>query len=98
VSEAVGIPNNGDLHVVERIHLQGPNVLQDELEITAPKVLASPWKTTRIFNRQRLRRDHIVEGVCLQGTLSEGTDADGNATFVKAPETPFGNPIVPPVK
>jgi len=35
-SEAVGLPNNGDMHVVERIHLVGPDILQDDLEITAP--------------------------------------------------------------
>ena len=39
ISEAVGIPNDGDMHIVERLHLAKPNVLHDDLEITAPKVL-----------------------------------------------------------
>ena len=67
VSVAVGVPNNGDMHITERIHLQDPNTLLDDLEITAPKVLTRPWKTTRIFLRRRGRKFDIVEGVCLQG-------------------------------
>jgi len=35
-SEAAGIPNDGDMHIVERIHLAKPNVLADEMAITAP--------------------------------------------------------------
>ncbi len=80
ISEAVGLPNNGDLHVVERIRLAGPNTLDDDLEITAPHVLTGPWKTTRVFHRDRKDPD-IVEGVCLQGAFSEAKDPDGNAVF-----------------
>jgi hypothetical protein len=43
-SEAVGIPNNGDMHIVERLYLAKPNELRDDLEITAPKVLAARGK------------------------------------------------------
>src|SRR5579872_5379389 len=34
VNEAVGAPNNGDMHVVEHLHLIGPDTLADDLEIT----------------------------------------------------------------
>jgi hypothetical protein len=95
VSEAVGIPNNGDLHVVERIHLDKPDVLRDDLEITAPHVLTRPWKTSRFFFRQRARKYDIVEGVCLEGNYSEGKDAAGNAAFVLVPQTEGGN-VLPP--
>ena len=71
VSEAVGLPNNGDLHVIEHIHLAGPDRLQDDLEIIAPHMLTKPWKTTRYFFRQRARKYDIVEGVCLQGSFSD---------------------------
>ena len=81
ISEAVGLPNNGDLHVVERIHLKGPDTLVDELEITAPHILTAPWKTTRIYYRQRARKYEIVEGVCLQGSFKAGVNADGDAIF-----------------
>jgi hypothetical protein len=92
VSEAVGIPNNGDLHVVERFHLAEKDVLHDELEITAPRILTRPWKTTRIWFRQRARKYDIVEGVCLQGFYFERKDAKGNAVFVPIPHAD-GNPV-----
>jgi hypothetical protein len=97
VSEAVGLPNDGDLHVIERIHLVGPDTLRDDLEIIAPHVLTGPWKTSRFYFRQRARKYDIVEGVCLQGSFSESVDASGNAVFVPAPQTEGGN-LVPPGK
>ena len=92
VSEAVGIPNNGDLHVIERIHLAEPDVLHDDLEIIAPHVLTAPWKTTRIYFRQRARKYDILEGVCLQGSYAERQDAHGNAVWVPIPHAD-GNPV-----
>lgn len=90
-SEAIGLPNNGDMHIVEHIHLVGPDTLHDDVEITAPHVLTRTWKTTLILFRQRARKYDIVEGVCLQGNYSEGKDAAGNAVFVPAPQTEGGN-------
>jgi hypothetical protein len=95
ISEAAGMPNNGDMHIIERIHLAGPDVLNDDLEIIAPKVLTKPWKTTRVFSRQRSRKYEIVEGVCIQGSFSERVDADGNAIFVIQPHQPWGNMVAP---
>jgi len=97
VSEAVGLPNNGDLHIIEHIHLVAPDTLRDDLEIIAPHVLLRPWKTSRFFFRQRARKYDIVEGVCLQGSFSESVDASGNAVFLPAPQTEGGN-LVPPEK
>src|ERR1700689_2616173 len=91
VSEAGGIPNNGDLHVVERLQPAGPDTLHDDLEITAPHVLTAPWKTTRIYYRQRAKKNEIVEGECLQGSFKDGVDAKGNAIFVPLPLVD-GNP------
>jgi hypothetical protein len=91
VSEAVGVPNNGDMHVIERIHLTGPDTLRDDLEIVAPKVLSAPWKTARIYYRQRARKYAIVEGVCLQGTMMESRDEFGNPIYKPTP-WPDGNP------
>jgi hypothetical protein len=95
ISEAVGVPNNGDMHIVERIHLAAPDVLHDDLEITAPKILTAPWKTTRIYFRQRARKYDIVEGVCIQGEYSERQDPDGNAVFVPMPHNEGGNLVAP---
>jgi hypothetical protein len=90
-SEAIGLPNNGDMHIVEHIHLVGPDTLHDDVAITAPHVLTRTWKTTLILFRQRARKYDIVEGVCLQGNYSEGKDAAGNDVFVPAPQTEGGN-------
>jgi hypothetical protein len=92
VSESVGIPNNGDLHVIERLHLGDKEILHDDIEIIAPNVLTKPWKTTRKYFRQRARKYEIVEGVCLQGYFSARVDKHGNAIFVPIPQTEGGNP------
>jgi len=91
ISEAVGIPNNGDMHVVERLHLAKPDVLYDELEITAPKVLNAAWKTTRIFRRYPERHFEITEGECAQEDLLPGKDQFGNDIFVPNPQGPYGS-------
>jgi hypothetical protein len=91
ISEAVGIPSNGDMHVVERIHLVKPDVLADDLEITAPKILTGPWKTTRLFRRYPERHYEVVEGECAQGDLLPGKDSFGNDIFVPNPRGPDGS-------
>jgi hypothetical protein len=81
VNEAVGVPNNGDMHIVERIHLLDPVTLADDLEITANKLLSKTWKTTRKYYRQRSQKYDIVEGVCEQGSYTDAVDQDGNSIF-----------------
>ncbi len=81
VNEAVGIPNNGDMHIVEHFHLLNPDTLADDLEITANKLLTKTWKTTRKYYRQRSQKYDIVEGVCEQGSYTEAVDKDGNSIF-----------------
>ena len=92
VLEAVAVPTNGDVHVKERIHLAGKDTLHVELEIEAPNVLTGPWKTTRIFTRER--RYDIVEGICIEGDFTEGTDKDGNSIFVSIPKSEDGSVYV----
>jgi hypothetical protein len=77
----VGLPNNGDMHIVERFHLLDADTLADDLEITANKLLAKPWKTTRKYLRQRAQKYEIVEGVCESGSYTEAVDKDGNSIF-----------------
>ena len=93
VSESVGLPNNGGMKVVERIRLTGPDTLQDDLEITAPRAFTRPWKTSRIYYRHRERNYEIREGVCLQGMFQEAQDRDGNAVFEPLPHDDGGAPI-----
>ena len=100
VSEAAGLPNNGDMRVVERIRLSPDNkdIMLVDLEITAPKVLTAPWKTTRIFFRQRARKFEIVEGVCATGDLAERINADGDHIFVPVEKSIWGNTLALPTK
>jgi hypothetical protein len=81
VNEAVGVPNNGEMHIVERMHLIGPDTLEDDLDITASKILTKSWHTARKYYRQRARKFEIVEGVCQQGKFIEAKDANGNDVF-----------------
>src|SRR5258707_8290420 len=71
VIEAAGVPNNGDMRIIERMHLADKDILHVDLEIIAPKILTKPRKTTRIFLRQRGRKFDIVKAVCLEGYFSE---------------------------
>src|SRR6516165_8976212 len=87
VSEAAGVPNDGDMRVTERIYLAEKDILHVELEITAPKIFTKPWKTTRIFFRQRARKFDIVEGVCQQGEYREAKDENGHHIFVPIEKT-----------
>lgn len=97
VSEAVGIPNNGDLHVTERIQLDPKNkdVMRWELEITAPKVLTQSWKTTRLWSRQRSKKYDIVEGVCAEGYFRPDKDQWGNDVFLRIEHDIGGNRVPP---
>lgn len=90
INEAVGIPNNGDMHIVERLHLAEPNVLHDDMEITAPKVLTATWNTTRIFRRYPDRHYEITEGECEQEDLRPDKDQSGNDIFVSNPQGAYG--------
>jgi hypothetical protein len=95
ISEAAGVPNNGDMRIQERFYLADKDVLHVDLEITAPKVLTKPWKTTRIYFRQRARMYDIVEGVCMEGYFRPAVDKDGYAIFVPIPHDVGGNRVPP---
>ena len=91
ISEATGIPNNGDMHIVERLYLAKPDVLHDDLEITAPEVLTASWKTTRIYRRYPARHYEVTEGECAQEDLTAGKDQFGNDIFILNEQNPDGS-------
>jgi hypothetical protein len=95
ISESLGIPSDGDMHVVERIHLAAkPDVLDDDLTITDPKILSGPWTTTRVWRRVRGEAYDIEEGECEQGMVRPAKDANGHDVFVPAPVSQDGS-VVP---
>lgn len=83
IHEGVGIPNNGGMRTLERIHLEGPDTLHVELEIHAPEILKGPWKTTRIWHRSRERAFEVVEGVCTLGQFRPRVNAEGDHVWEK---------------
>ena len=90
------VAKDGDMHVVERIHLTGPDTLHVDMEITASKVFTRPWKTTREFLRRRGQVYDIVEGQCVQGELTEAVDENGNMIFKRTPTTEDGSVVLAP--
>ena len=89
LSEGVGLPNGGGMHIVERIHKTSPNILADDMEIVAPKILRQPYKTRRIFFRVGWGSEwDIVQGVCLEGNFVDQVDANGYAMFVPIKSDP----------
>ena len=94
-SEAHGIPNNGDMHVAERIWVE-KDIMYVNLKITAPHVLTKTYETTRTYFRQRARKFDIVEGVCQEGYFAPRIDKDGFHVFVPQPHDIGGNRIPPP--
>src|SRR6266550_3155063 len=87
----IGMANNGDMHILERLYLPKPDVLYDDLEITAPKALDKTWKTTRIFRRYPERHYEITEGECVEEDLVPGKDRFGNDIFIPNPQSPDGS-------
>ncbi|MBO9708883.1 MAG: hypothetical protein J7521_11780 [Caulobacter sp.] len=95
LGQGVGIPNNGDVHIVERIGLSQPDTLRIDLVIDAPKVLTQPWKISREFKRNRERARDITEASCRQGDFIDDVDAKGNAIFTPIPHDEGGAPLPP---
>ena len=83
--------------IKERIHLDPKNkdTLVFEMEITAPKVLTKPWKTTRLWHRQRAQKYDIIEGTCLEGYFRPTKDKWGNEVFERLEHDVGGNRIPP---
>ena len=95
MGQGVGLPNNGDMHVEERISLTGPDSLRIDLIVHAPKVLTGPWRVSRTFTRHRERHYDLVESSCRQGDYFDDVDARGNAVFTSIPKDAGGAPLPP---
>jgi hypothetical protein len=95
MGQGVGIPNNGDMHITERITLVGPDSLRDDMEVLAPHVLTAPWKASRTFKRHRERKYDFVESSCRQGDFYEDKDTHGNSVFKPIPKDAGGAPLPP---
>lgn len=95
MGQGVGLPNNGDMHVEERLTLTDADTLRWDITITAPRVLTRPWTATRLFTRHRDRSFDFVESSCRQGDFFDDTDARGNAVYTPIPKDAGGAPVPP---
>jgi hypothetical protein len=93
LGQAVALPNNGDMHIEERIHPLSKDRLRFELVVHAPHMLHEPWQITRTFVRQANRKLEIVEASCRQGDFTSGRDAHGNHIWVPIAHDPGGAPL-----
>jgi hypothetical protein len=93
IGQAVAVPNNGGMHITERIRLVSPDQLRFDLEISAPRMLSEPWRIYRLFNRKRGAEFDIVEASCRQGDFATGRDAAGNDIFLPIPHDQGGAPL-----
>jgi hypothetical protein len=46
------VPHSDQMRITERIHLLAPDILQDVVTITDPKVLVKPWSFTFAYRRR----------------------------------------------
>ncbi|MET0390033.1 MAG: hypothetical protein ABW321_28930 [Polyangiales bacterium] len=93
LGQAVALPNNGDLHIEERIRPLGPDRLRFELVVHAPHVLSEPWRVTRTFVRLPDRKAELVEASCRQGDFVAGRDEHGNAVWLPIAHDQGGAPL-----
>ena len=72
-------PHSEKLHIVERIHLTGPDTLADEMTIDDADALAQPWRFTLTYTRHR-EWDQI-EFICEENNRNP-IDESGKTHFV----------------
>lgn len=73
VQVSPGIPANGSMHIVERMHLTQPDALTIDTTVEAPEVLSQPWSYSVTY--QRHRDWEIEEYFCVQNPRLEKTDS-----------------------
>jgi hypothetical protein len=66
--QSTGLPKSGELRVIERIRLIGPNKLENEITMIDPIAFTAPFKATRTWTR--IEDEEIQEYVCLDNNRS----------------------------
>lgn len=65
IYDRTGAPHSGDVHVMERIRMIAPDILEDQITIEDPVMLTKPWKVTR--HLRRVNRIPQFEGAYCEG-------------------------------
>jgi hypothetical protein len=76
------IPHSAQMKVTERLRLTGPNLLENQITIDDPGVLAKPYTFT--FGYRRNPEYRIMEYIC--DNNRNRFDADGNVSLEVAPK------------
>ena len=66
-------PHSDEEHIIERLHLIDPDILEDQMTVEDPKVLERPWSFRFVY--KRLKGYHMLEYVCENNR--EVTDQNG---------------------
>jgi hypothetical protein len=74
IYDRTGAPHSGDVHVVERLRMIAPEMLEHQITIEDPVMLTRPWKVTR--HLRRFTRTQQMDGAYCEGgriDMSDGT-------------------------
>jgi len=69
IYDRTGAPHSDQVHVMERLRMIGPELLEDQITIEDPVMLTKPWKVTRHLRRV----NHIPQ---FEGAYCEGGRID----------------------
>ena len=65
IYDRTGAPHSDQIHVMERLRMTGPNLLEDQITIEDPEMLTKQWSVTR--HLQRVSRVQQFEGAYCEG-------------------------------
>lgn len=65
IYDRTGAPHSGEVHVMERIRMIAPDILEAQITIEDPVMLTKPWKVTR--HMRRMNRIPQTEGAYCEG-------------------------------
>jgi hypothetical protein len=80
--ETAGVPSNGNMKMLEHIHLIGPDTLADDLEITAPAVLTGALENLAFLLPPACAQVRHRRRGLPRGSFAAQTDSSGNAVFI----------------
>jgi hypothetical protein len=78
----MAIPHSAQMKITERLRLTGPGLLEDQITIDDPSVLAKPYAFT--FGYKRNLQYRIMEYIC--DNNREHLDSHGNVSLDVSPD------------
>jgi hypothetical protein len=72
IYDRTGAPHSDQVHVMERLRMIAPDLLEDQITIEDPVMLTKPWKVTR--HLQRVSHMQQFEGAYCEGGRIDMSD------------------------